>query len=63
MRPYQVRRSKNFLMMIAACLAMYSSLADSTHHALSAKQSVDYAMKNSTGKECLAGDTDPATVK
>lgn len=48
MRPYQVRRSNTTLMMIVCCLAMYSSTAqDSTHHALSAKESVAYAMKNS----------------
>lgn len=48
MRPYQVRRSKNSLMLLVACLAIYPSLAqDSTRHALSAKQCVDYAMKNS----------------
>jgi outer membrane protein len=48
MKPYQVRRSKLSLMMMLASLAMYPSLAqDSTRHALSIKQSVDYAMKNS----------------
>lgn len=48
MRPYQVRRSKNSLMLMVACLAIYPSLAqDSTHHALSVKQCVEYAMKNS----------------
>jgi outer membrane protein len=48
MSPYQVRRSKRLLIVLLASAAMYSSQAqDSTRHAFSVKQSVDYAMKNS----------------
>ncbi len=47
MTPYRVRRSKSFLLLIATCLSMHALKAqDSTHLALSAKECVDYAMKN-----------------
>jgi len=48
MTPYRVRRSKSFLLLMATCLASFCSLGQSgTRHALSARQSVDYALKNS----------------
>ncbi|MDF2190739.1 TolC family protein [Paraflavitalea sp. CAU 1676] len=47
MTPYRVRRSKSFLLLMATCLSMHALKAqDSTHLALSAKECVDYAMKN-----------------
>ena len=49
MRPYQVRRSKHLLLLLLASLTMYSSMAqDSTKHEFSAKEAVDYALKNSS---------------
>lgn len=48
MRPYQVRRSKSLLLLLLASLTMYSSVAqDSARHEFSAKEAVDYALKNS----------------
>lgn len=57
MRPYQVaRRSKSALIMVLATIAMPSLMAQDNQHALSVKQSVEYAMKNSAQvKNALIG--------
>lgn len=48
MRPYQVRRSKSLLLLILTGLAVHYSTAQETQHAFSARQAVDYALKNSS---------------
>jgi len=48
MRPYQVRRSKSLLLLFLAGLAVHYSTAQETQHAFSARQAVDYALKNSS---------------
>lgn len=48
MRPYQVRRSKSLLLLFLAGLAFQYAMAQETQHAFSARQAVDYALKNSS---------------
>ncbi len=48
MRPYQVRRSKSLLLLFLAGLAVQYAMAQETQHAFSARQAVDYALKNSS---------------
>jgi outer membrane protein len=48
MRPYQVRRSKSLLLLFLTGLAVHYSTAQETQHAFSARQAVDYALKNSS---------------
>jgi outer membrane protein TolC len=47
MRPYQVRRSKSLLLLLLAGLTFQFSFGQEKQHALSARQAVDYALKNS----------------
>lgn len=48
MRPYLVRRSKSLLLLFLAGMAVQFSMAQEKQHAFSARQAVEYGLKNSS---------------